>query len=393
MTSFAASFFILFITLPQCSSMVALQSPQHRRPIDLSAQRTPSVTKQKRPVVLIMMQANNKTEYMYEPAISTLRVAFENGPQDVDVRIPKPTKAKEPNSRENLIAEFNNQTANLGRGDILIFVGLKGPDIFVEQVPNFRAKGLYTVFYSADPTDGCQMDGTQVDEIWDFSHKTIRNCATNGCLATKAPGPPQRFVPLGALETLRVTYDPDSADAKAAGQTMNFFGHVWHERQACYHKLKRMIREKNLNLDSTSDVWADDGFKALLSTTDIFLNMNHRCDLHDTLRDDERNPVFWRVPKLINAHGLVISEPCWPEDAAEFEGLVDFVPFSKIPEKFAEFSALPAAERRRLGAERAKLFAQKFEPTKIFERASIFSLMTCLQDPSCDPKTTLPAQA
>eukprot|EP00928_Gymnodinium_smaydae_P040949 TRINITY_DN2772_c0_g2_i1.p1 TRINITY_DN2772_c0_g2~~TRINITY_DN2772_c0_g2_i1.p1 ORF type:complete len:390 (-),score=64.56 TRINITY_DN2772_c0_g2_i1:86-1255(-) len=347
--------------------------------------------KKERPVALIMMHAIRWTEYMYEPAVSTLRVAFENAPQEIDVRIPSPVMANEPGSRENLIAELGNQTANLGRGDIVVFMGKLGQNIFVGQVPNFRAKGIYTVFYNADPLPGCQMDASQVDEIWDFSHRTIRNCAQRGALNTRAPGPPQRFVPLGALETPKVVYSADFAHANVQ-QRMNFFGHVTASRQKCFEKLVGLTSEMNLKLESTCDVWDDDGFKALLSTTDIFLNLNHRCDMNDTFTEKNRQPVFWRVPKLINAHGLVISEPCWPEDAAEFEGLVDFVPFSKIPKKFAELAALPAQERQRLGDERAKLFARKFAPKHIFERASIFSLLTCLQDPSCDPKTTLPTK-
>eukprot|EP00928_Gymnodinium_smaydae_P040947 TRINITY_DN2772_c0_g1_i2.p1 TRINITY_DN2772_c0_g1~~TRINITY_DN2772_c0_g1_i2.p1 ORF type:complete len:416 (-),score=79.53 TRINITY_DN2772_c0_g1_i2:42-1223(-) len=393
MKSVAANVFVVLLALFHCNPTVALQSPPHRRPAALNAQLANATTQKKRPVVLIMMQAIHWTWYMYEPAFATLREGFENGPQDVEVRIPTPVRANEPGSTANLVAEFNNQTASLGRGDIIIYMGLIGPDVFARQVPKLRAQGIYTVFYSADPTEGCQMDATQVDEIWDFSHQTIRNCAKRGCLKTKAPAPPQRFVPLGALETPRVTYNPDSAEAKAAGQKMNFFGHVAADRQKCFAKLDGMIGEKNLKLERTSDVWADSGFKALLNTTDLFLNMNHRCDMNEDLTDDDRQPVFWRVPKLINAHGLVISEPCWPEDQAEFEGMVDFVPFSKIPEKFAELSALPASERQRLGNERAELFAKKFEPKKILERASIFSLMTCLQDPNCDPKTTVPAKA
>eukprot|EP00928_Gymnodinium_smaydae_P040950 TRINITY_DN2772_c0_g3_i1.p1 TRINITY_DN2772_c0_g3~~TRINITY_DN2772_c0_g3_i1.p1 ORF type:complete len:393 (-),score=67.40 TRINITY_DN2772_c0_g3_i1:114-1292(-) len=375
------------------TSTAAFQSPQPGRHAALISQRTLANASEKRPVALITFYASGWMEYMYEPAISTLRVAFETDAQSIDVLLPTSVSGNMRDTQIRLFEEFEEQTANLGRGDIVIFVGWKVRLVgSLAQVPKLREKGIYTVFYNADPSSFCQLDATQVDEIWDFSHKNIRNCANQSVAYPDRPGPPQRFVPLGALETPTVTYDSESADAQASGQRMNSLGHIWSERKECFAKLESMIAEKNLKLEMTKDVWADDAYKALLNTTDIFLNMNHRCDKEGNLAEDERDEVFWRVPKLINAHGLVISEPCWPRDQEEFAGVVDFVPFGQIAQKYAELAALPAAARQRLGDERAKLFAEKFAPKTIFERASIFDLMSCLQDPECDPKSTVPAQ-
>eukprot|EP00928_Gymnodinium_smaydae_P049741 TRINITY_DN333_c0_g1_i3.p1 TRINITY_DN333_c0_g1~~TRINITY_DN333_c0_g1_i3.p1 ORF type:complete len:389 (+),score=98.37 TRINITY_DN333_c0_g1_i3:82-1248(+) len=372
----------LLLALLHCSPTAAIIQ---KLPHELNVLQTNS---KRRPVALIMMRAvdwtaYNWTGYMYEPAYETLRSAFETGPEEYEVRIPKPmTHAAGKNVEVEMIAEFDAQTEQLGRGDVIIFMGIVGQGTFAKHAPKLREKGLYTVFYNADPLEYCQMNADSVDEIWDFSHKNIRRCLSNGPKFGAAPT--QRYVPLGALETVRVTYD---ADAEAAPATMNFFGHVSRGRVPCYKKLGAMIGEINLQLGVTKDVWDDESFKALLNKTDIFLNMNHDCDMNGTFKEDERQEVFWRVPKLINAHALVISEPCWPEDAAEFEGLVDFVPFNSIPQKFEELSALPAAERRRIADERAELFKKKFTPKDIFERASIYSLMDCLQDTSCDPKS------
>eukprot|EP00928_Gymnodinium_smaydae_P049739 TRINITY_DN333_c0_g1_i10.p1 TRINITY_DN333_c0_g1~~TRINITY_DN333_c0_g1_i10.p1 ORF type:complete len:385 (+),score=77.62 TRINITY_DN333_c0_g1_i10:39-1193(+) len=367
MTTASTFLFSVLLTLLHCSPTDSVQSLN-------------SAVRRRRPVALIMMQSVGWTEYMYAPAYETLRKAFETGPQEYEVRIPKPVPRSK-HAEEELTAEFDAQTEHLGRGDI-IFIGIVGQDIFAKHAPTLRERGLYTVFYNADPLYHCQMGADSVDEIWDFSHKNIRNCLAHGPEFGLAPT--QRYVPLGALETVRITNRTEAA--KAAPPKMNFFGHVGGGRKPCYDKLDAMIGEKNLQLFRTEDVWDDESFKALLNKTDIFLNMNHACDVNGTFKDHERQEVFWRVPKFINAHALVISEPCWPEDAAEFDGLVDFVPFNRIPQKFAELAALPAAKRRSIGAERAQLFRKKFSPKNIFERAFIYSLMDCLQELDCDPK-------
>eukprot|EP00928_Gymnodinium_smaydae_P000949 TRINITY_DN10347_c0_g1_i1.p2 TRINITY_DN10347_c0_g1~~TRINITY_DN10347_c0_g1_i1.p2 ORF type:complete len:211 (+),score=30.72 TRINITY_DN10347_c0_g1_i1:78-710(+) len=210
MTIASTFLFSSLLTLLHCSSTDGVQSLN-------------SAVRRRRPVALIMMYSVGWTEYMYEPAYETLRKAFETGPQEYEVRIPKPVhRHRKKHSNETLIAEFYTQTEHLGRGDIIIFMGIVGQDLFAKHAPRLREKGLYTVFYNADPLEHCQMGADSVDEIWDFSHKNIRNCLVNGPELGLAPT--QRYVPLGALETVRITHRTEAT--KAAPPKMNFFGHV-----------------------------------------------------------------------------------------------------------------------------------------------------------------------
>ena len=82
------------------------------------------------------------------------------------------------------------------------------------------------------------------------------------------------------------------------------------------------------------DIWDDSRLQQLLTHRSVFLNVNKggaktgACMKNSTLVFG--HPVTFRVPKLLNAKALLISEPCYATDMAMYEGLVDFVPVDEF---------------------------------------------------------------
>ena len=79
----------------------------------------------------------------------------------------------------------------------------------------------------------------------------------------------------------------------------------------------------------------------------------------------------FRLAELLASGANVFSEHCYPADEKEYEGLVQFLPIEAIaPAVFATWQQDPAAERAR-AIERRRLFAKRFAPAAIFERAGL----------------------
>ena len=77
------------------------------------------------------------------------------------------------------------------------------------------------------------------------------------------------------------------------------------------------------NVTSIYDIWAEQDYAKMLLEHDIFLNLHKVCG-------DPHNPVTWHYSKLLNAHGLIISERSHPTDEAEFASLIDFVSLDQV---------------------------------------------------------------
>lgn len=120
------------------------------------------------------------------------------------------------------------------------------------------------------------------------------------------------------------------------------------------------------------DVWTEAEYARLLRDHDIFLNIHKGCG-------DPHNPVTFRVTKILNAGGIIVSERAHPLDEEAYAGLVSFVNITQsnlsgIAREYLRIASLSASERAELADERQRSFRQRFSPSGIFERAGLYEL-------------------
>ena len=274
-------------------------------------------------------------------------------------------------------------------------------------VSTLRARGVHTVYYQLEPisTQRCEVNaltrraGTdQYDEVWDYSPTQVQICRDKH---SRVDGPLFRYVPIVAL--------PDRVEAQqqqpsGETETLLFLGTVAHRvacnqppfplgkilptlrrgvlfrgnsrrtrpvpcSHHCKHKLEAWAREGWLRVEGSA--WSAARMAAVLRSHGSFVNVHKGCN-------ESSNPVAPRVPMLLSARALVISERCHNLDEREYEGMVSFVPFEDIPREFAAMRALNRMERMALIAARAARFAARFEPRRVYEEAGVHALLHTL---------------
>ena len=264
---------------------------------------------------------------------------------------------------------------SLTDGDVLIWVGIVG----LQQVPweQLRRQGVFCIYYQTEPQNHCALLKSQVHEMWDFSWYNIDHCKIN----TEAPR--LRYVPLGFLGGTVVKQPPSSA-AK-----LTFLGGIRHGRKKVWAYLQEAVGKDALA--AVYNIWNEKDYDRLLeqNSTGIFVNIHKQVD-----KGTRDGPVTWRNPKLLNAHGLVISQLCYWKDQLAFKGLVDFMTLDQIQPAFNKLLRMTAEERQSLADQRAMEFKERFQPSDIFKRAGIDSPLTfqevtepCIDVPADKPLT------
>ena len=298
------------------------------------------------PIRVVLWQADFPTwlPYMYSGVTMTLVRGFEAAEGVSALR-------SGVGVRRNASKAFRNSVSWLRKGDVFLWIGVNHG---LAPWAELRRRGVRSVAYQTEPTHSCEgLHRAQVDELWDFSWHNIEACA-----GMKSAPASLRYVPLGALDSPRA-----SAVASARPKLM-FFGAPYHGqgRRHCFSDLKQRMRE---TLKYTYRVWDDGAFvNRVLSHFTIFLNLHKDCG-------DSHNPVTFRVAKLLNAEGLVLSERCHPRDEAEYAGMVLFVnDTASIVSTHTQL--VQSGSWRARAQEAAARFQQRFQPRAIFERAGIY---------------------
>lgn len=241
--------------------------------------------------------------------------------------------------------------------------GIKSRSLFMSDSTHFnfaslRNRGVKIVYYQSEPVVGCVIGSDVVDEMWDFSWHNIDNCKN------QPNAPPQRYVPLAAHVT------PATSQKEHPGALL-FFGDPG--ARPCWSYLKEVMGD---HLESEYGAWDDDAYERVLDTHNIFLNLHKGCNTNPSLPHHLWEPVTWRNAKLLNSHALIISQRAYAKDEQEFEGLIDFIDIHKIPDRWLQLINMDPSTRQQIADERARVFSQKFEPRRIFERAGIYGNLT-----------------
>jgi len=296
----------------------------------------------------------NFTQYAFEPFSSTLLAGIAAYPHSGNVTV------------NYLILPVRGDVAgeikklSLKRSDVFLWLGRIGKD----SVPwsHVRQQGALAIYYQTEPVKDCVFTKEDVDELWDYSWANIDVCARN------PSAPKLRYIPAAALPKVTSPH-PDTA-----GPLM-FFGDS--SKRPCW---KTLIKQYGEDLNNVFFVNDEQTYVSLVKNYSIWLNLHKACG--EDLQNANGNPALEpRITKLLNSQRPVVSQPCYPKDQAEFEGMLDFLPLEAIQDKYYELHQLPAVNRTKLAKERHAKFAEKFAPAALFHRAEIYELLDARMHP------------
>ena len=299
---------------------------------------------------VVVWQSRNLASlpFMYTPVTDFLLSAF--APHAATV-------VRGAGTKRNDSAAFLQNWTRLRAGDIFVWVGLS-----MSQAPwrELGERGVRRILYQTEPAHHCaarRVGRFAVDELWDFSWHNLEACRS----AADAPRK-LRYVPPGALDP-----PPRSTPAASAHPPrLLFFGNPndGPPRKACFRSLRRLLGERLEHTFSafTEARWRD----KVLARANVFVNLHKECT-------ERHNPITFRVPKLLNAGRLVLSERAHPADEREWAGIVSF--YDNITALAAAFLQLVDDDGANGWEPRARAanaaFRERFAPGAVFRRAGI----------------------
>ena len=287
---------------------------------------------------------------------------------------------------------FNNTAARLQfdflqPADLLVWVGVVG----YAEVPwlVLRARRVRLIYYNSEPlTDcphrrvsfskptytndgqqcvmrgtGCVIDGSMVDELWDYSVHNL-----NLCNRTQASTPQMRLIPPGL-----VSDSPRPTQRQRDPPKLLFLGSIGgnssagFSRNACWAQLKATL---GAQLVHRFDIWSDVAFGNLLRNSDyIFLNIHRRCG-GDTVPLEA-----FRLQKLLSAAQLVVSEHAQVKDEERYRSVISFATLQNIHATYELLAYMSLDDRKALATRRYSTYSQWFTPAKLFRQAGAFEML------------------
>lgn len=320
-----------------------------------------------------------KFHFMYRPALLTLQAGLHSAgitaSINYDLRLLRPA------------------LKGISPADLFIWVGvLDLDDTGAFALHNLTVRGVLTVYYSteADAWHSCaEKQKLIVREVWEYSRSNTLCC--NGVYRK-----PWRFVPPGFI--------PGGQLARpAAEQQLVFIGNTraYDKRQRCLEqidlglKLTRASRalphiaarcessycalpdcgNYSCPLRISSTAHSNLSWSLELQRTSTFLNLHKACNY--SAAHTAACETF-RFASLLSAGAAIVSEHCHSADEADYEGLVNFAPVADLAAA-ATASWRDHARGATSVHERAALFAKRFSPAAIFERAGITAMLAAHQ--------------
>lgn len=314
----------------------------------------------------------------------------------------------------------------LGVGDVFVWVGVGNLEwtfaandtrmVVRDVMRNLTAKGVLTVFYSTESflSMPCsEKRALPVREIWEYTRSNVLCCPDDPSTVRVRfvpPGYVARSTLAGATRATGSAPVRRVADRPDAPPRLLFFGSVvqWYWlRKRCMVRIAQDIvngwatgNERSARaaaaLNRQCLVTACDQCNASLCPIVIkhsmsedshwdatigkhlfHLNVHKACEFGLTLSDPSAalnvSCESFRIATLLSAGADVYSERCHPTDEQEYEGLVRFLPIEKLSASVLDaWRSDPLGELAGARArERVKLFARRFAPAALFERAGL----------------------
>ena len=274
----------------------------------------------------------------------------------------------------------------LKRGDLFIWIG----EAWETAVPveMLRNRGVRTVYYQTEPVRSCRIRPLTLrwgmdryDEVWDYSWRNLEICKGAFAKRVDSNGTTFRYVPPVALPGRA------SATQQSHETRLLFLGSIVHRtgcsqpllgprqmqvgcRQSCKEALNAAVAAGWLRIENAT--WSPRELRTVLGSHGIYVSVHKACATTSS-------PVPPRVAMLLNAKALVISEHSSARDEAQFAGMVSFVPFANLEQEFSRLRSLGRDERRQLAASRAKRFAERFAPWRVYQEAGVHTLMRAIE--------------
>ena len=328
--------------------------------------------------------------FMYKPLMDTLVRGFTHLPVHVSLALAARSKSL------HVVHGYGNRywrrryaltpAAGLRAGDIFVWVGPEGSDLPRWQL--MRQAGVRTIYFQTEPVrHGCYFERSRPDEIWEFSWHNFDECAP-----VLRANVTLRYVPLGfsppPVAAVEASFEAEPRHPPAEAHALTFFGFPYFKsgRLRCYERLRTALGSR---LNATWSVWSSDAFERWWrdhGRWTVHLNLHKTCE-------NAHNPVVFRTALLLSRGAIVVSEHAYPHDEAEYDGLVHFGTVDELPSILARVAlpprAAPAARlsipggpstpdipRVQTSGRAAALFAARFEPQAIFQRAGSPSPLT-----------------
>lgn len=351
-----------------CSLVLLFIVPSTTLPV----RHTSGKDEQQKQTVLIM-QGERKKDVQHINLMTSLRMGFDNQKYNLTIVTP-PFKRK-------YVETLKENMAKLKRGDIVVWLGVNWKNSFLRiattshskflfkrdknvfDFDSIRSRGVRLVYYQSEPTAKCEISKSDVDEMWHYSWYNLNHCKNN------PTAPNLRYVPLAAIPLPFAAFGrfKDAVPLRVTTQKNNPGGLLFFGSLRTIHCWGQLQRELKHHLKVSYTAWnANEYHKALLAHN-IFLSLQEHCA--------GGGPITFPSIKLLNAHGLIISQHIDPEDEKEYNGLIDFVAFERIPKRYQELASMNASARQQLVDQRTSLFHARFHPHHIFERAGIYNLI------------------
>ena len=322
-----------------------------------SGRRGPAGPSAGKPVVTVWITERADAS-LVEPVVATLMAGFRGAPNRKAFALNRVTGGPD---------RFNSLVSTAKRGDVLVWVDNNEGARY--DLRPLRSRGVHVVWYQTKPTEdgSCAVTKDEVEEIWDYSWKNIDDCRNAPPRELSSFGdsdaPETRYVPVGAVpDAPRLPARQELSKGPAA------LGLMHGGRTTALAALRAQLSGGVSRVDSVGGLE--------LSSRKAFqkyLEEKSQLGIFATLLPEAAGPrpTTWNNSRLLNARGLVLSEPSYWKDEREYVGMVDFVPLAQMGTAFETLAASAAEEREQLRDERHELFARRFDPSAIFERAGI----------------------
>ena len=320
------------------------------------------------------------SHFMYRPALLTLQAGLLSAgitaSINYDLRLLRPAlKAISP-------------------ADLFIWMGALDLDaIGAFALHNLTVRGVLTVYYSteADAWHSCaQKQKLVVREVWEYSRSNTLCC--NGVYRK-----PWRFVPPGFIPGGQLAQPSAEQQLVFIGSNSRWYdmrqrclgqidiglkltrasGALPHMTASCESSFCALPDCGNYScpLRVSNTAHSDLSWKLELQRTSTFLNLHKACN--DSAVYTAACETF-RFAPLLSAGAAIVSEHCHSADEADYEGLVNFAPVADLAAA-ATASWRDHARGATSVHERSALFAERFSPAAIFERAGITAMLAAHQ--------------
>lgn len=302
-----------------------------------------------------------KLRFMYQPIITTLRLAAQAASPTVDFHEGTCFVEKGYGHIYGGSAAFGPILALTRPGDLFIWIGQTTHNVPFQAL---AAAGALTVHYFPDAIGHVRQScASNANETWTYTWRNIDTCRED----KKSKGHTWRLIPPGAHP------QPGAVNASLFSPLV-FLGKVDSIRKWCWQRMQRQqgMQPHRENMKYNYSVWDAATLRSVLEQHSVFLSMHKSCNSPASFQEPFE---AFRASTLLSAGALMICELSYPKDRAMYDGMVSHTALLAVGDEYSRLRSLLPEERRKLSAKRQGRFQSTFDPVAIFARAGVYDLL------------------